>query len=326
MKTIVGTLIIMFFFCSAVYSKPVSIEPARVLPLGAFELKIDGYIDSFNKINNEDRNSADLVSGETRNSLVIPFNFKFGVSDGQELGITVPFININHTIVSGAQYKGNGIGDITLLGRKVFKNSSTGIISIGLGVKAPIGKSVFQIDKEQLATGTGTWDVFASLYSMDSRMGQLILHGFLTYTYRFDFSASKIMGETINNVNVKPGYLVTWGVGGEFLIPATVVSLLAEVTGKHIYGENVTYSATGENINNLILAKSYPEISIQRTEEIYVTPALQIAVTNDLNVTAGVRIPISIRNNYLGTSYLISGSFKFGTPAPVRSKDPWQQQ
>lgn len=302
-------IVILLFTCySPVNANPIIGEKAKVVEKNNYTLTTSLFYTNYTKKHDSDGAGVEFTSGENRLGYFLPIRFEFGISDTDEIAIVIPLYSVSHQLQNGDKLNSDLLGDIFILGKSMFISHPDGQMSLGLGLKIPTGKSVFDLTSKKLTTGDGSWDLFLGLFSEEKR-GPFILYGDISYAFRFSFNANKIMGNTVNDMKIKPGNVVKWDIGAE-LPMGNILSLLLEVNGKLAFEGSADYN-DGQSAADDVKKLSAPEITLERTNRINLLTGIQFNLAKTILITPAVWIPLKTTNNYSGITYLVSLSFKF---------------
>ena|GEM_PF-2752299 len=297
---------------------PIELENAVVVGENHYGLEVRVYTDSFDRYYTGS-SSADLASGESYQLLRVPFKFRYGVDSIQELSVTVPYVSGRYCGPDGVVRSSSGLGDILLEGKAIAKTlyGEEGGLSLGLFLKFPSGKSVYKSGKEELPTGTGSWDPGIALYSQEKH-GPFILTGNVAYTFRLKHSVSMVCGETLpgGEAVIKPGNVFSYGVGAEF--PLSQLIILAELTGEKVYPGEAYYKNSDASVTADIDSFGTTLSPVQRRDakplesfRLYISPGLEIRPGDIITVCFNVRVPLQVENDFTGTSYTAGILLKF---------------
>lgn len=306
-------LIVSILFYGNSYSIPLITEGGTTIPEGKNDIKVKFNYFQNSGFYNDSANFSEFQIGESRNSYEILFDLRYGSGKDSEIALKFPYIYKSHIKPIDNKFSGLGFGDIYLIGKnKVIENKvSQGFMAISLGVKFPTGKSIYNVNKNVLPTGSGTWDIIGGIYLQEKREG-FIIYGDASYAYRFGVISSNFAGYGISEI--KPSETeVKITPGGSFYLDLAVeypllnlVSVIMELNWVFNYESKAEYTKSGSDALLDLISYGSPEITLQKSNIFRFTPGVKVYIGSSISLGIGVGIPISMVNNYGGLTYLVS--------------------
>ena len=261
---------------------------------------------------------SSFAPGVSRLDYSVLFDLKYGTGRESDMEIILPYHNLLYTAANGSTLSANGLGDLVVIGRSKtnVNKGQQGALVLGLGVKAPTGKSVFQLDPGGLATGTGTWDVGAVINMHELNSG-FLLYTDLSWWYRFGFNAGKFNGLDISSIKAgetvvkySPGTLLKYDVGAEFVM-AKFLSLIGELNGEVYYDNKAEYLNSGSDALADLIARGLPDYTLQKSVKVKIITGAKIYLNERIALGAGVSIPVNLVNAYGNITWLAHLRFIF---------------
>lgn len=310
-------LSIVILFCVNSYSDPLITEQGTVITEGRNDAKIKFSYFQVNGFYDGSANFSEFQSNESRSEYEVMFDLRCGSGKDSEIELKVPYIYKSHTKPIEDKFSGSGFGDIYLIGKnKVIDNKvSQSFMAISLGAKFPTAKSIYNVNKNVLPTGSGTWDIIGGIYLQEKRES-FIIYGDISYAYRFGLVSSNFAGYEISEiksseteVKITPGASLNLNLAAEYPL-LNLVSAITELNWVFNYENKVEYVKSGVDALSDLVSRS-PEIILQKSNTFRLTSGVKIYLENSISLGVGVRIPISMVNSYSGFTYLINAEAIF---------------
>lgn len=260
-------------------------------------------------------NAASLEAGESRRWTVLPWQISMGIPSGEELSLGGTLFDISHRLSSGSLLSRVGPGDLHLIVRNLATISGDLKGPLGIGLKIPTGKSVFEIGSLDLPTGDEAWGALATFAWSDHRYGKFIFHAEITYLLTFPFTASQVRGQTLlkNEIKVGYGHSLKGGVGVDLQL-SDGLSVIGELTGFIRYERIPTYALDGSDAGADVAGLAFPEYPLVFARRFDITPMVQIKLFSPLVISVGWQFPIDVVNGYSGESrsqLIAAAAFKY---------------
>lgn len=160
-------VILTIAFFSLGLCEPFITQDAYVLTQKKYQFKCGSdytvYADSYW---DKDGHRQTHSEGYQETRLIIPLEINYGLTNDLEVGIIMPWV-LRRLIPDNIsdEKKGEGIGDITLVGKYKYTDIDEHfpfIFSWALGIKLPTG--VYKLSSNKLNIGTGSTDLTINLY------------------------------------------------------------------------------------------------------------------------------------------------------------------
>ncbi|MFH1825488.1 MAG: hypothetical protein ABH873_09755 [Candidatus Firestonebacteria bacterium] len=308
-------LLIMFLFIGNCYSTPIVAEPVMPITEGKSDLKIKFSYFEANGFYNDSTNFSEFQVGESRNGYEVMVGLKYGSGKDSEMELKVPYIYKNHIKPGDNKLSCSGFGDVYLIGKnKVIDNKiSQSFMAISLGAKFPTGKSIYNVNKNVLPTGSGTWDIIGGIYLQEKREN-FIIYGDISYIYRFGLVSSGFAGYGISEINsaetevkITPGGSLNLNLAAEYPL-FKLISVITELNWVFNYESRVEYVKSGVDALSDLTLKS-PEL--QKSNTFKSTSGVKIYLGNNISFGVGVGVPMSMVNSYGGLTYFVNAEAIF---------------
>jgi len=286
-----------------------------ITPQGRDDIKANLFYEQYTGSYDGNGIYSDFAPGNARLDYTVLFDLKYGTSRDSDVQITLPYVKKLQTIPGGLTFGATGFGDITVIGRQKTNESKAteAMLTIGVGVKAPTGKSIFNVDKESLATGTGTWDAGVVLNMQENNNG-ILLFTDLSYWYRFGFNVQKFAGYDISaikpgetEVKFSPGGVFKYNFGVEMPV-IKLLSLVGELNGEVYYDSKAEYASNNADALGDLTAKnkvySTPDFTLEKSINIRVAAGIKVYVNDKVALGGGVSIPVNTVNAFGNITYI----------------------
>jgi hypothetical protein len=278
---------------------------------GHNDVRINLFYEQFSGAYDAGGTYTAFVPGVSRLDYRIVFDLKYGNGRDSDFHITIPYVNKLHTLANGALFTAAGIGDIIVLARKKSNENknSGGLLTVGMGLKIPTGKSVFEVEPGILAAGTGTWDAGVVLNMQENSSG-LLLFSDISFWYRLGRSAQKFAGQGIpaikpgeTEIRFMPGAILKYNAGVEISI-IRQFSLVGELIGENYFESKAEYASGGADALNDLIATGAPDYTLQKSVNLRVITGVKFYLNEKVALGGGVSIPVTMANVFGNITYL----------------------
>ena len=312
MKILAKLFICVVMAASTLAATPFIANGGFITPQGRNDIKMNLFYDQYTGTYDAAGAYSVFPAGESCLDYTILFDLKYGTSRDSDVEIILPYMNKLHTLASGATFAAIGIGDLTVIGRQVSNESkvSQGLLTVGVGVKVPTGKSIFSVDQGTLATGSGTWDAGVILNMQENNNG-LLLFTDVSYWYRFGRNIQKFAGYDVSaikagetDVKFTPGTVLKYNIGVEMPI-IKVLSLVGELNGLVYYDSKAEYASDNADAMSDLVAKGAPDYTLQNSLDLRVSTGVKVYLGDKVALGGGVSIPVKMANTFGNMTYII---------------------
>ena len=304
-------LIFLALFTGFISASPFLSGGGSLTSQGKSDLTVNFFYDQYTGFADDNGIYSSFASGESRLDYSFLFDLKWGSGRDSDIEIILPYRNYLYTPANGPALSASGIGDLVIIGRSKADQGKgqQGALIVGLGVKIPTGKSIFQLDSGALSTGTGTWDVGATMSMQEPNSG-LLLYTDISWWYRFGFNAEKFNGRDISSIKpgatgikYMPGTLLKYDIGAELSL-AKFLSLIGELNGEIYYENKAEYLNNGTDALTDLSNAGKPDFTLQKSVKIKIIAGAKIYLNEKIALGAGVSLPVSLVNTYGNLTYL----------------------
>lgn len=248
------------------------------------------------------------ASDADRNSASAALSTRYGVMNGLEVELRVPYLYRDDRITTLAQQdesitrtyhlEGQGLGDVELSARYQINRGTGGwpVLLAGVRVKSDTGTSPFDVPRDEfavateLATGSGFWAVDGSLsflYPTDP----IVLFGGISYLSHQPRKIGKTIGDVPVN-KVDPGDSISGNMGFGFALnPRFSFSLGYKHT--YVFPTKTIIANTRQESESLNVGAFTFGWSLQLTRRVSIANTYEIGTTSDSpDARIVLRIPI----------------------------------
>ncbi|MFH1074871.1 MAG: hypothetical protein V1752_07270 [Candidatus Firestonebacteria bacterium] len=303
--------ICVIFISGIAAASPFIANGGFITPQERNDVKVNLFYDQYTGSYDSSGIYSVFASGVSRLDYTVLFDLKYGTSRDSDVQIIIPYVNKLHTLADGAVFAANGVGDLTVIGRRKSNESKTAeaMLTVGLGVKVPTGKSFFNVAQGSLATGTGTWDAGVVLNMQENDNG-LLLYTDVSYWYRFGLNIQKFAGYDISaikagetEVKFSPGTVLKYNIGVEMPI-IRQFSLIGELNGVVYYDSKTEYASNNADAMSDLLAKGIPDFTLQKSVNLRVIAGAKVYLGDKVALGGGVSIPVNMVNSFGNLTYI----------------------
>ena len=206
-------------------------SPTRPVPLpGAVPLDkkvgITAYADlsfGFDNEKNVQNLPAPTAVQIRRRIRVLNISAEYPLAVRTNLALGIPLISQSAKVTGGgssANFRGNGLGDLSLLIERRSRESQNGVEgAVALGLVVPTGKDPFEVGPDELATGNGFYQPFVRLSVRELRVP---LQFFASVNYGKSLSRT-VAGQKLRLPDSYGGEVgFAYAIGPEFAVSTTL--------------------------------------------------------------------------------------------------------
>jgi len=312
MKLITRSVLCILLCAGILNATPFIANGGFITPQGKNDIKANLFYCQYTGSYNSSGIYSAFAPGVARMDYTALFDLKYGTGRDADVQVLLPYMNKFYTFANGSTIGAIGVGDMTVIGRQKSNESKTseGMLTVGVGVKVPTGKSYFNMDKNTLATGTGTWDAGAIINMQENTSG-ILLYTDVSYWYRFGLNIQKFAGYDISaikagetEVKFTPGMILKYNFGAELPI-IKQLSIIGEVNGEVCYENKAEYASNNADAMNDLLAKGAPDYTLDKSVNLRVTAGIKGYLGDKISIGGGVSIPVNMVNAFGNMTYVL---------------------
>ncbi|MEK6646297.1 MAG: transporter [Candidatus Firestonebacteria bacterium] len=286
-----------------VNASPVITDTGGIVAGNGIEISAHSFYTEYKKKHSLDGSSDNLSANESRIATDVPVSLKFLLYENTEMDFKWTYLMLKHTKSDGTQLTANAFGDLTVWAKSQFVSNPSPLanMSLGVGVKVPTGKSIFNVGPNELSVGSGTWDLLFGWFSTEAH-GPIMLHGNIKYAIRFNLNANKINNVSLDEIKVVPGNILFYDFAAELPFSSKIV-LLAEVNGRIIYSGSASYTGHDGDATSNVDTMAQPQYYLQRSHTVFLTTGVEYTFSGFININVGTQVPIYVSSEYSGVTY-----------------------
>jgi hypothetical protein len=233
---------------------------------------------------------------------------RFGILDNLQLDARVPWRyshrRITETLRSIEETTDDtGIGDVeAALSYQLFgeKGARPAVVT-ALRVRTTTGKDPFDLDEDELATGTGFWGIQGGINAVKVR-DPIVLFGNLGYTWNIEddvkVNIPQPEGPLLGDARIDPGDVIEWGLGFAYALSPEFSMNIA-----YVHRLSLRSRITKSEVDDLFTGKiagsrlNIPELKFGAvwafTRDFFIDFNISIGLSNDApDFTAQIGFPI----------------------------------